>query len=246
MNFQDEFTKKLAEYDIDYRVRGILTADKRVYSLSSDTKVLSTIFELFVRPVVYDIALQHNLVVEEAKSQTFYPDFTMMKDKDDLAKTAVDVKTSYRKKNGRTKFTLGGYSSFIRRETKNIQYPFSHYKEHWIIGFTYLRPSLEESTIPEHIYKYDEIDDIPLPYSDVEVFVQEKWRISGDTAGSGDTYNMGSINGTLEDFEKGRGVFNSEEEFLAYWRDYERTKEKREGKYKNIAEFREWQRGPST
>jgi len=37
----------------------------------------------------------------------------------------------------------------------------------------------------------------PLPLEAVDVFVQEKWRISGDHAVSGNTTNIGSINGSL-------------------------------------------------
>ncbi len=50
--------------------------------------------------------------------------------------------------------------------------------------------------------------------------MQEKWRIAGDKAGSGNTANIGSINGTIEDFIEGKGAFASEEEFLQYWRGY--------------------------
>ena len=62
--------------------------------------------------------------------------------------------------------------------------------------------------------------DIPLPFDNVRVFMQEKWRIAGDKVGSGNTANIGSINGTIEDFIEGKSAFTSEEEFLQYWRGY--------------------------
>lgn len=34
---------------------------------------------------------------------------------------------------------------------------------------------------------------LPVPYKDVEVFVQEKYKISGDKPGSGNTENIGSF-----------------------------------------------------
>ena len=68
--------------------------------------------------------------------------------------------------------------------------------------------------------------------------MQEKWQIAGDKAGSGNTANIGSISGTITDFQRGRGVFQSESEFLAYWRGYGRTAQERSGLYRNIAEFR--------
>jgi hypothetical protein len=68
--------------------------------------------------------------------------------------------------------------------------------------------------------------------------MQEKWRISGGRAGSGNTTNIGSISGTLDDFRQGNGVFQSEAEFLAYWRGYGRTAAERPRLYRNVGEFR--------
>jgi len=68
--------------------------------------------------------------------------------------------------------------------------------------------------------------------------MQEKWRIAGDRAGSGNTANVGSIYGTIKDFSAGNGVFASEAEFLEYWRGYRRTNRERQASYSNIDEFR--------
>ena len=73
----------------------------------------------------------------------------------------------------------------------------------------------------------NELEGIPPPFDDVEFFVNEKWRIASDRAGSGNTTNIGSIRGTIEDFREGNGPFVSEEEFLAYWRTYGRTAQDR-------------------
>ncbi len=58
--------------------------------------------------------------------------------------------------------------------------------------------------------------------------MQEKWRIAGDRAGSGNTANIGSIGGTIVDFSAGNGIFDSEAEFLEYWRGYKHTEWERE------------------
>jgi len=68
--------------------------------------------------------------------------------------------------------------------------------------------------------------------------MQEKWRIAGDKAGSGNTANIGSIGGAIADFEEGKGVFRSESEFLEYWRGYGRDAATRSMAYSNISEFR--------
>lgn len=223
-----------------YEVCGIVDRDRRVYPLGSDTKVLSTIFELIARPVIIQLAEERGLNVVEPESQNHYPDFTVLKNSTDKKKVAIDVKTTYRKPNGTFTYTLGGYTSFIREgnESKNIVFPFNEYVEHWVIGFVYDRIASKKSA-DSHIFDVSEIQDIPLPFSNVEFFVQEKWRISSDRAGSGNTTNIGSITAPLEDFQAGNGVFESEDEFLAYWRGYERTDAERKTAYRTIGGFRE-------
>ena len=177
--------------------------------------------------------------VKEPSVQNHYPDYTLLTSEEDNSKIAIDIKTTYRNKDtDKFNFTLGGYTSFIRKgnETKNIVYPFNEYAEHWVIGFVYNRIA-EKISAAAHSYDYNEIESIPLPFDNVEVFVQEKWRISSDKAGSCNTTNIGSINGLLKDFEDGLSPFLSEEEFLEYWRGYGRTANQREN-YKNYLEFR--------
>ncbi len=239
LDFRTEFERIFEEHNISYDVKGIITADEKIYSLGTDSKVLSTVFELLVRPVIYQVAQQNGMIVREAKAQNYYPDFTLMESAADDKKIAVDVKTTYRSRE-RTKvsFTLGGYMSFIRNETKNIEFPYSQYAEEWVVGFIYTRKSSGDD--PNHIYELERLDEIPLPFEDVSWFVARKWKIAGESAGSGNTANIGSISGDLDDFRNESGPFQSKEEFLEYWRNYGRSASEREGKYKNLAEFRIW------
>ena len=52
--------------------------------------------------------------------------------------------------------------------------------------------------------------------------------------------NADQLSGDLDDFKNESGPFQSKDEFLEYWRNYERTASERDEKYKNLAEFREW------
>jgi len=222
-----------------YAVCGIVDQKGGVYPLGADTKVLSTVFELVSRPAVYAAAKTLGYECIEPTVQNHYPDFTFHKGEKVGGKIAVDVKTTYRRHNGdRFSYTLGGYTSFIRpgNETKNIVFPFDHYAEHWVIGFVYNRIGNKKAQ-SEHLYSVDQLNEIALPFENVEVFVQEKWRISSDRAGSGNTTNIGSINGTIADFRAGNGPFESEAEFLEYWRSYGRTKADRKN-FSNLDEFR--------
>lgn len=242
MEFKKKFDLLLSEYKADYNICGVISTEKKVYPVGSDTKVLSTIFELFSRPIIQQFADENGYILIEPTVQNHYPDFTLQKSENDMEKIAIDVKTTYIDKPGQKfSYTLGGYTSFIRSNAKNIVYPFDQYKEHWVMGFVYTRVALKKSA--EHkIYNANEISKIPLPYKDVKTFFQEKWKISGDKAGSGNTTNIGSIRGKVEDFIAGNGPFESEDEFLDYWRNYERTAGERKNKYSDINGYRKWRK----
>jgi hypothetical protein len=87
---------------------------------------------------------------------------------------------------------LGSYRSYLLdpKGTKGILFPYSDYKEHWVIGFVYDRnPGCKNVEITNII----EASRLQAPYSNIEYFVQEKHKISGKTPGSGNTTNIGSI-----------------------------------------------------
>lgn len=240
MGIKEKFDKLLAEYESDYNICGVISSEKKIYPIGSDTKVLATIFELFSRPIIKQFADENGYKVIEPTKQNHYPDFTLQKNDNDNEKIAIDVKTTYRNSpTAKFSYTLGGYTSFIRNNTKNIVFPFDQYKEHWVMGYVYTRVAIKKSA-EDKIYFVEDIGDIELPYKDVKTFFQEKWKISGDKAGSGNTTNIGSFNGNIEDFAKGNSKFSSEEEFLDYWRNYGKSDSERKEKYKNIEEYREW------
>lgn len=227
LNFKEEFLSSVKKIHPVWEIKGLLSAKKEIYVFGSDTKVLSTMFELLCKPIVLSIARKYGYQVEEAP-QTVYPDFTFLKKKDDKNKIAIDIKTTYRKFNSKHKlmpfnFTLGSYTSFIRNDTKNILYPYSQYCEHWIIGFLYTR-NLPPGNIC--VFKIDDFECIHSPYKNVEFFVQEKYKIAGLRPGSGNTTNIGSIKSAkVEDFKKGLGPFakRGERAFLDYWRKYKKS-----------------------
>lgn len=230
----------LAQVQNGYTLCGIVDRKGRVYPLGSDTKVISTFFEIITKRAVADYAKSAGLILVEPEKQNHYLDFTLMRHEEDQEKIAIDVKTTYRKREqSRFNYTMGSYTSYIRSETesKNIVFPYSQYREHWVIGFVYRRIEGKRE-LGDTIYSFSSLHNIPIPFEDVEVFMQEKWRIAGDKAGSGNTTNIGSINGTISDFVDGRGIFKSEDEFLEYWRGYKLTATGRRNTYSNIQEFK--------
>jgi len=221
IDFILEFNKKIRSHALTFDVRGIVTRDGNIYQLGSDTKVLSSVFELIVRPLIIEIAKDHGLVVCEPPVQNSYPDFTLISSAADFNKVAVDVKTTYRHFRRDTTwtaaFTLGGYTSFLRRETKNIVFPYSQYAKHYVIGFIYSRSlandvatdaELAVTDIDQRIFTVAQLASIPSPIQDIEFFVQEKHRIAADHPGSGNTTNIASITtSSAADFALGNGHF---------------------------------------
>lgn len=229
----------LEKVKYNFIISGFITSEGKIYPLGADTKVLSSAFELVIRPYIYQIAEKYKLDVTEPESQNFYPDFTLHDINDKNSKIAIDIKTTYRKSNNKFGFTLGGYTSFMRdgNETKNIVYPYPEYTNHLVIGFVYDRVSSKKSS-HHKIYNHDEFSSVKTPYNNVESFVNHKWKISSDRAGSSNTTNIGSIFGTIQDFKRGKGVFATEEEFNQYWKNYGRTSKDRNNSFSNIEQFR--------
>lgn len=207
----------------DWEVLGFIDKRGFVYPIDTDTKVISTVFERLSSPAIRSVAKKYGYKVETA-NQTTYPDFTLSKyDNGSLIhRVALDIKTTY--ESNSMLFTLGGYNSFLRNNTKNILYPYSTYNEHWILGYIYKQNSAFREYDLESMPK---AGDIGCPYKDVYVFLREKYQITGIRAGSGNTKNIGSIKlstpsafstkmGPFSQFKKGKEACDF------FWQNYEK------------------------
>jgi len=209
---------------IDWDLVGILTKSSKVYTLSYDSKILSGIFEILCEPIIKTICDNKNWELEKGV-QNQYPEFTLYSKKAPHKKIAVDIKSTYRQRNlnGELKsftFTLGSYRSYLQdpKGAKGILYPYKDYIEHWIIGFVYDRnPNCKVTDIKAII----DASRLEPPYSNIQYFVQEKYKIAGKTKGSGNTTNIGSIkSNNIDDFKNGNGSFKTKEEFELYWKNF--------------------------
>ena len=220
----EKFKKRFEELTAgwDWAVKGLLDTNGNILPIDTDTKVISTVFERLASPVIRTIAKEFGYVVELA-NQTTYPDFTLtlVRDNGELHRIAIDVKTTYR--SNRMMFTLGGYNSFIRNDTKNILHPYSTYREHWILGFIYTQNGRHEEYSLENLPTPETVS---CPYKDVFVFLRKKHEITGLLAGSGNTKNIGSVRlGVAEDFATVQGPFTkfnyAKEACDHYWAMFE-------------------------
>ena len=71
MDFIEAFQRKMEERQPKFEILGLLSADDRIYQIGTDTKVLSTAFELMARPLIFEIAQEHGLTVYEPNAQNY-------------------------------------------------------------------------------------------------------------------------------------------------------------------------------
>ena len=208
-----------------WAIKGFIDIYKEIYTISSDTKVVSKILEIHLFPRVLAFAEDHGFEIVLADHQNYYPDLSFVSKTDESVKFAVDFKTTYRNPrrpwlcNG---FTLGSHGTYFsdRTSTKNIQFPYESYLGHFCLGVIYDRT--EASQIDETRSRpISELHLVTSVISNLQFFVVEKWRIASDKRGSGNTANIGSIR-RIADIVSGNGMFAKlgEEWFDDYWMNY--------------------------
>lgn len=226
--------------NVDISTYGILDAQDKIHTLGTDSKIIGRIFEMITQPILERIAVNHGMILKTPKSQTVYPDFIMMISEDSKDKIAIDIKTTYIEKDGSTiKFALGSFGSYMRNNTKNIEYSYTDYCKHYVIGFIYKRNDLAQES---RVYDFKDRNSIECPFYDVNYFIQEKYKIAGDKAGSGNTENIGSFHTkSFDDLKNGRGPFSKlgEEIYDLYWKYYPKYRSSIK-EYISLPEFLQW------
>jgi len=244
-----DFSKTLGqfiEHDGEWTVKGFIDMFQNIYTISSDTKVVSKILELHLFPHLLDFARSIGYSLELATFQNWYPDLTFASKENSEIKFAVDLKTTYineKRPDFCNGFTLGSHGEYFtnRDSTKNIQYPYSKYCAHYCLGIIYSRAILTNE-LETHKYSINELTEIPSVIRNFTFFAAEKWRIASDKSGSGNTANIGSIK-NIADILAGNGVFVNAGEgiFDDYWTNFGKIQiEAKDGKRKPMTSFDEY------
>ena len=232
--FYDEISK------IKFEAYGILDSSNYIHTLGTDSKIIGRVFALFAQPVLEKIAKNHGLILTTPESQTVYPDFILMKNEKSNNKIAIDIKTTYIDSAQSTiTFTLGSFGSYMRNNTKNIEYKYTDYAKHYVIGFIYKRNGLAQES---QVFKYEDREKIEFPFKEVKYFIQEKYKIAGDKPGSGNTENIGSIHTKkFSDLKDGKGPFSTlgVDVFDIYWKYYPKYRSP-EKPYTSLETFLPW------
>ena len=79
-----------------WTVKGFIDVFKNVYTISSDTKIISKILEIHLFPKILAFAGQHGFAVVLAEHQNYSPDISFVCKDNESLKFAVDFKTTYR------------------------------------------------------------------------------------------------------------------------------------------------------
>lgn len=243
--FTDKLEKYVSTDNGDWSVKGFIDVYKNIYTISSDTKIVSKILEIHIFPQILQFADENGYKIILTEHQNYYPDLTFINKKNENVKFAVDLKTTYRKKSGISSFTLGSHGSYFkeRNKKKNIQFPYNEYSGHYCLGVIYTRTDMTDDVSETEIYQVkelkgeyetsnkkvgervvttvDNLKSITSVIKDFDFFVAEKWKIASDKQGSGNTANIGSTL-SIDDLRNENGIFSQlgEEWFDEYWMNH--------------------------
>jgi hypothetical protein len=238
--------------DGQWTIKGFIDIYKNVYTISSDTKIISKILEIHLFPKILIFAESNDYQVVLTDHQNYYPDMSFIKKSDKNLKFALDIKTTYRipdKHHLCNGFTLGSHGKYFidRTSTKNIQFPYGDYAGHFCFGIIYDRVSTSDLSV-KALDDLDNLQSITSVAKNFEFFIVEKWKIASDKRGSGNTANIGSIN-NIDNLINGHGMFSNlgEAWFDDYWVNYGRIivrdKEGKQFKINTLKQFVEYRKG---
>ena len=254
----NSFVKELQNYIStetgEWTIKGFIDVYKHIYTISSDTKIVSKILEIHIFPEILRFANDSGYKIILAEHQNWYPDLTFIHKENNDIKFALDLKTTFRRSNKTAGFTLGSHGAYFkeRDKDKNIQFPYNQYLGHYCLGIIYTRADFDDLSETEifqvneletqygkgndpikerRVTKVENLKSITSVIKDFDFFAAPKWKIASDSQGSGNTANIGSIK-DIDDLKNGNGVFSKlgEEWFDEYWMNYETATMIKDGK----------------
>src|SRR5664280_2143363 len=91
----NELKSHVSTDDGQWTVKGFIDIFSNVYTISSDTKIVSKILEIHLFPNILAFAHANGYKIVLADHQNYYPDISFVKSDDESIKFAVDFKTTY-------------------------------------------------------------------------------------------------------------------------------------------------------
>src|SRR5258706_14307410 len=100
----DAFCEKLegivSTKDGEWTVKGCIDVYKNIYTMSSDTKIVSKILEIHIFPEILEFAETNGYKLVLAEKQNWYPDLTFIHKDNDELKFALHLKATFRRPHG--------------------------------------------------------------------------------------------------------------------------------------------------
>jgi hypothetical protein len=161
----DKFADKLEKYVStdkgDWTVKGFIDVYKNIYTISSDTKIISKILEIHIFPQILQFADSIGYKILLAEKQNWYPDLTLVNKKNESVKFAIDIKTTFRRNDKTAGFTLGSHGGYFkeRDKSKNIQFPYNQYTGHYCLGVIYTMTDVSEDISETEIFQVKDLQE---------------------------------------------------------------------------------------
>ncbi|WP_433315677.1 type II restriction endonuclease [Micromonospora chersina] len=179
-----------------------------ILPLPQESAALANVLEVSI--VDFIIARLHRIDGGQASrgSDRGYPDLEITGPAFGGGFHAVDIKCARRAPSGKStqsNITLYTGNTYFRHPDLHwpgVPRPFNDYSSHLdVIAIYTLRP------------------DLPHRVDDLEIIVQQPWRIASRSRSSNTRQYIGAV-GKIDDLREGRGRFKTPEEFYSYWRRF--------------------------
>lgn len=94
--FVTELQEHISATNGEWTIKGFIDVFENIYTISSDTKIISKILEIHLFPKIMEFSKKYGYKIVLAEHQNYYPDISFVKVDDEKIKFAVDFKTTYR------------------------------------------------------------------------------------------------------------------------------------------------------
>jgi hypothetical protein len=192
--------------DFRWTTKGFIDENNKIYPLPDIPQVITGIFQEVAKKRIKPFLKEnYNCEIIQGGSRE-YPEITAFDGKIGEEKIAIDIKTTRRISKDRISgFSIGSYAGYFLHPNQKLpgcKFPYAAFKEHWLVGF---------------IYTWNPNADSLHMVSDIEVIVEEKWKIASKSTATGTTFAISSVR-NLNDLRERKGDFNSSEDFENFWR----------------------------
>ena len=200
-----------------WTIKGFTDEDGTIHSLPDIPQVITGIFQEVAKERLKPFLRgQYGCEIIEGGARE-YPEITAFRGKLGQGKIAIDIKTTRRVSENRISgFSIGSYAGYFlhpERKLPGCKFPYGEFKQHWLVGF---------------IYSWNPDADSLRMVSNIEVIVNEKWKVASKSTATGTTFAMSSVR-DLGKLRRGEGDFGSSAEFEAFWRARGLQRERHKG-----------------